>query len=151
MVPIAGDTCSIYRGVKKGTKVKDWIKDLDKRIDALIRLQQKSAKLIANALKGFKNRKIKIGNQDILLSKDKMKHILERHHPKYWDGSTKNIQSFLDKNMSVDDVTNVVTQVLKKNSATLMKGNTKIPDTVVNGVTYVLKISKGKITQFYPK
>ena len=149
MVPIAGDVCTIVRGIKKGEKVKDWINRLDKKIDNLIKLQKKSAQLIAKVLKNFKERNIKIGNQSILISKERMKHFLERHHPKFWDGSTKTVQTFLNKNMSVDDVADTITNILKQNGSKLMNGEKTISG-IVNGVKYQLKVDGGKVVQFFP-
>ncbi|WP_236346616.1 hypothetical protein [Paenibacillus plantiphilus] len=55
-----------------------------------------------------------------------MKHILERHHhPKYWDGSIKDDQSFFDANMSMDDISNAIKSVMQQNREILSSKGTK--------------------------
>lgn len=50
----------------------------------------------------------RVSNQTLLLDKKGMKHILERHHPLYWNGTVKATQSFLGKKMTVKDIQDVV-------------------------------------------
>ncbi|MBP2898944.1 hypothetical protein J8340_23430 [Escherichia coli] len=81
-----------------------------------------------------------------------MKHILERHHPKYWDGSVKAQQSFFDANMSVDNITSAIKSVMSQNRDILgskgTKGMYQITGTY-NGKTYVLGLNNGCVGQFY--
>lgn len=94
------------------------------------------------------------GNQQFLLDKKGMKHILERHHPEYWNGTVKKKQTFLDKNLSVNDVVNIVQDVMEQNRATLINRGTissyQISGTV-NGIEYVVGLNNGRIGQLYPK
>lgn len=94
------------------------------------------------------------GSDTFLLDKSGMKHILERHHPNFWDGSVKKTQSFLNKNMSIDDVSDAVHEVMKQNRDTLInKGTTgmyQITGTV-DGIDYVVGLKNGRVGQFYPK
>lgn len=75
-----------------------------------------------------------------------MKHMLERHHPKYWNGSVKSKQTFYNPNLSVNGVKNIANTIAKKgtNSTVQVEGK-------VNGVKYVMGITKGHIKQLYPK
>lgn len=89
-----------------------------------------------------------------MLDKKGMKHILERHHPEYWDGSVKATQTFLDRNLSIDDITNIADEVLKQNRSTLIqKGTTGMyqVEGTVNGVDYVVGLNKGRVGQLYKK
>lgn len=94
------------------------------------------------------------GNQQFLLDKKGMKHILERHHPEYWNGTVKKSQTFLDKNLSVDDLENIIQSVMKQNRDTLINrgttGSYQISGTV-NGIEYVVGLNKGRIGQLYSK
>lgn len=89
-----------------------------------------------------------------MLDKSGMKHILERHHPEFWDGSVKETQSFLNSKMSIGDVSNAISEVMKQNRDLLIqkgsKGMYQITGTV-DGVEYVLGLKNGRIGQFYPK
>lgn len=53
------------------------------------------------------------GNQQFLLDKKGMKQILETHHLEYWSETVKNSQTFLDKNLSVDDVAGIVQNIMQ--------------------------------------
>ncbi|MGW4081193.1 RHS repeat-associated core domain-containing protein, partial [Streptomyces asiaticus] len=105
------------------------------------------------ALRGWRNKEYQLGSQHVKLDKKGMKHFLERHHPQYWDGSTKGQQSFFDSKMSVTDVRAAVEDVLKQNRDTInRRGVDKMYQVTgeVDGTTYVLGINRGRVGQFYP-
>lgn len=108
---------------------------------------------VVNDLKNFAGRDFHIGNQTFKLDKSGMKHILERHHPEYWDGSLKAQQSFLSSKMSINDVTDAITNVMKQNREVLAnrgsQGMYQIKGTY-DGVEYTLGLNKVRIGQFYP-
>lgn len=108
---------------------------------------------VVNDLKDFKGKDYHFGNETFKLDKRGMKHILERHHPEYWDGSVKQTQSFLDKKMSIDNVQDAIDSVLKQNRDVLSTKGTNGMYQITgshDGVDYVLGLSKGRIGQFYP-
>lgn len=83
-----------------------------------------------------------------------MKHMLERHHPEYWNGTVKQAQTFYNPNSSVNDVKDIAMTIAKSNSKTLAKKGTNATFQVegsVGGVKYVLGITKGHVKQLYPK
>ncbi|MER5319050.1 polymorphic toxin-type HINT domain-containing protein [Streptosporangium roseum] len=104
-------------------------------------------------LNNWTSKRLTFGNQTFLLDKKAMKHFLTRHHPKYWDGSTKASQSFFDAGMSVSDIEDAIKQVMQQNRATLTRrggrGKYQISGTV-KGTKYVLGLNHGRIGQFYP-
>ncbi len=108
---------------------------------------------VVNALKNFAGKDFHIGSQTFKLDKSGMKHILERHHPEYWDGSSKAQQSFLSSKMSINDVTDAITAVMKQNREVLVnrgsQGMYQIQG-IHDGVEYTLGLNKGRIGQFYP-
>ncbi|PAD21641.1 hypothetical protein [Terribacillus saccharophilus] len=109
---------------------------------------------VTNALKNYRSGKYTVKGRSYTVDKKDMEHILTRHHPKYWDGSTKKTQTFLDPDLSVNEVKNIVLAVAKKHSFTLGKksmNTTYQVEAKVDGVTYVLGISKGHMKQLYPK
>jgi hypothetical protein len=89
----------------------------------------------------------------VILDKSGLKHILERHHPNFWNGTTKATQSFFPKNMSVDEIRSGIGEVLKQNAARVgqigSNGVGQIEGTV-NGIRYVLGLNRGRVGQFYP-
>ncbi|GFN34145.1 EndoU domain-containing protein [Paenibacillus xylaniclasticus] len=83
-----------------------------------------------------------------------MKHILERHHPDYWDGSIKVKQTFLNKDMTIDEVADAIESIMKQNRDTLLKNGTTFSYQIkgmYNGVEYVVGLNKGRVGQFYPE
>jgi len=109
---------------------------------------------VVNALDNFQSRKLTFGNQSFLIDKRGMKHILERHHPDYWDGSIKAKQTFLDKDMTIDEVADAIESIMKQNRDTLLKNGTTFSYQIkgtYNGVEYVVGFNKGRVGQFYPE
>jgi hypothetical protein len=107
---------------------------------------------IVNSLRDFKSKRFNIGNRTILLDKKGMKHILERHHPSYWNGSVKAKQSFFNPKTSLDDIQNLIGEVIKQNRDTIQKMSPNSMGSVkgtINGVEYQLGINKGRIGQFF--
>ncbi len=108
--------------------------------------------VVVNALSNFQSSQMKFGSHTFLLDKSGMKHILERHHPNYWDGSVKAQQSFFDARMSIDDITSAIKSVMSQNRDILASKGTKgmyqITGTY-NGKDYVLGLNNGRVGQFY--
>lgn len=111
------------------------------------------ASAVTNALKNFTTATYKSGSHTFKLTKTDMKHMLERHHPKYWNGTAKSTQTFYNPNLSVNQVKDIAISIAKQNSKTLSSKGTNSTFQVegkVNGVKYVLGIQKGHIHQLYP-
>ncbi|PRS79190.1 hypothetical protein C6Y04_01440 [Bacillus sp. GBSW2] len=109
---------------------------------------------VVNALKNYKGATYKAGSKTYKLSKDDMKHMLERHHPKYWNGSAKKTQTFYDSRLSIKDIENIAINVAKQNRTKLSKISANGSGQVegkVNGVKYILGVKKGHLHQLYPK
>jgi len=108
---------------------------------------------VTNALSSFKTVDYKVGKHTFKMTKTDMKHMLERHHPEYWNGTVKSTQSFYNPNLSVDNVKDIAISIAKKNREVLEKKGTNSTFQVngtVDGVEYVLGITKGHIKQLYP-
>lgn len=108
---------------------------------------------LVNDLKRFESEALQFGNNTYLLDKRGMKHILERHHPDYWAGENKQMQTFLDASMRIPDVANVAREVMKQNRDLLAKQYKPFGqiEGTVGGVDYVLGLSRGRVGQLYPK
>jgi hypothetical protein len=82
-----------------------------------------------------------------------MKHILERHHPSFWDGTDKASQSFFSKKMTPLEIEAAIGEVLKQNRTRVAEiganGIDRITG-VVNGVKYQLGLNRGRVGQFFP-
>jgi len=109
---------------------------------------------VVNALSNFKSRRMQFGGNVFQLDKRGMRHILVRHHPEFYDGSIKTTQTFLRKDLSVDDVADIAEEVMRQNRDKLIQlGTTKAYqiEGTVDGVEYVVGINNGRVGQLYPK
>ncbi|GGL43271.1 hypothetical protein GCM10007968_03970 [Sporolactobacillus putidus] len=125
-----------------------------KKVSGSKRVSKANPEKVVNALTNYKSRRWTFGSAEFVLDKSGMKHILERHHAEYWDGSIKSMQTFLDENMSIDDITNIVSKVLKQNREKLIeKGTTGMyqVEGIYRRVDYVVGLNKGRVGQFYKK
>ncbi|THU38416.1 hypothetical protein FAM09_17250 [Niastella caeni] len=96
----------------------------------------------------------KYGKHDFKLEKQGMTHIMERHHPDYWDGSIKPTQTFLSRDMTPDKVKSAIESIMNQNHNLLTskksnKGMFQIKGTY-GGKEYTVGFKDGKVGQFYP-
>jgi hypothetical protein len=108
---------------------------------------------VLNEIREFSGKRFQIGSETFLLDKKGLQHILERHHPRYWNGTERRTQTFFESKMRIDDVIHAIESVLQQNREQLRSRGTlgmyQITGTV-NGVEYVLGLNQGRIGQFYP-
>jgi len=118
----------------------------------------KSCKAVTNkrnrALRDFDNRYFRVGMKQTLLTRERMDHILRRHHLDFWDGSAKSAQSFFAQRLSVEKIEDLIRQTISANRDSILRQSAlhdwQIRHTI-DGVTYVLGFNSGHIGQFYPK
>ncbi|QOQ38220.1 hypothetical protein [Trueperella pecoris] len=111
------------------------------------------ASRVANALRSFSTLTFRAGSNVVRLDKSGMKHILERHHPQYWNGTSKSAQTFFNPKMSVSDVRNVIHGALRNHSSSIrnLGSRTGTYTGSYSGVSYKLVVSNGRVVQFYPR
>jgi len=98
------------------------------------------------ALRGFKRADFQAGGDTFSITKERMTHFLERHHPSYWDGSVKTTQTFFDESLNVQDITNLV-----KQTGTRSGTNERFTyNATIDGTTYRATTVSGKVVQFFP-
>jgi len=118
------------------------------------KLSKVAADKVANELKTFQSKVWTIGTQKILLDKSGLKHILERHHPAFWAGKIKSTQTFLSLKTSVKDIEYTIQEVISQNRDKI-SNMASLPkfqiEGVIDGITYVVGFTKGRIGQFYIK
>ena len=109
---------------------------------------------VVNDLKKYNTKKWNVAGNNIALDKGGMKHILQRHHPEYWDGSVKSKQSFLDVKLSIEDIQYIIGDIISQNrESIIIKGTNGMyqVEGKVDGLDYVLGFNNGRIGQLYPK
>jgi hypothetical protein len=110
-------------------------------------------KAVVNLLSSFRSRRYIVNGLTFVLDKKGLQHILERHHPSFWNGTTKASQSFFPKNMSISEIENAISEVLKQNPTRIAEigvNGRGAMEGVVNGVRYQLGLFRGRIAQFFP-
>ncbi|MDC9589473.1 hypothetical protein PSI23_09155 [Xenorhabdus sp. XENO-10] len=108
---------------------------------------------VVNQLSSFHGKTYHFGNQTFQLDRRGMKHILERHHPCFWNGSIKDTQSFLSSDMSVKEIVHAIESIMKKHRKILIrKGHSRFQiQGKYKGHLYIVGFKRGRIGQFYPK
>jgi len=118
---------------------------------------KKKMKQLNNVLRNFKTEVFDIDGLAYHLTKERLEHILIRHHPKYWSGEFKNVQSFFSKDTSVNDIMRIIESILRQNKGEISKRRKTTYIGRYGGKIYVLGfirqggIVTSKIGQFYPK
>jgi hypothetical protein len=82
-----------------------------------------------------------------------MRHILERHHPNFWNETVKSAQTFFDSRMTLSDIEDVISGILSQNRSRVTEiGANGIGSIsgVVNGVRYQLGLNRSLIGQLFP-
>jgi hypothetical protein len=109
---------------------------------------------LRQVLNRFRPRIFRVGSRQYSLGRSSMRHILTRHHPGYWDGSTRTRQTFFRRNMTINEIDNAIESVVGQNHQRLSRlganGSDKV-EGVVDGITYILQVNRGRIGSFYPK
>ncbi|MCO4851887.1 ribonuclease YeeF family protein [Bacillus vallismortis] len=151
---MAGGSGTFPFNVIDGENYKNSALEIFKTSSPVQGLKKAKPHEVVNELKTFQSRKYTFGGQSFLIDKRGMKHILERHHPNLWDGSIKSQQSFLNKEMTVNDVADAIESIMKQNREELMKKETKFSYQIrgtYEGQKYVVGFQKGRVGQFYPE
>jgi hypothetical protein len=93
------------------------------------------------------------GGNSVRLTSDNVNHILARHHPDYWDGSTKMTQTFFDKSITIADIEEISRIAVTQAREELIRGNAMRQVTVeFRNKSYVVGFNKGgQIGQLYPQ
>ena len=85
------------------------------------------------------------------MDKKGIKHILSRHHPKFWDGSIKRTQTFFSKNLTVSDIKRGIGSVIEQNREAILKNGSSGGQYkgIVDGIERTIGFTNGRIGQFY--
>lgn len=111
------------------------------------------------ALSGFRTQTFRVSSSiAFTLNRDGMRHILQSHHPKYWDGSKEQYQTFFDEKMDYHDIVLEIRKVVNENKEILNRVSVnqqcQVTGTIglLNRKSYVLGVKSGRIIgQFFPK
>lgn len=105
-------------------------------------------------LADWANRYYQVGShgQAITLTTERMNHILIRHHPRYWNGSRADTQTFFREDMTIADVEHVIAATVNQNRAAIAELGNAVGGFigVVDGIRYRVKLDAGRIVQVYP-
>ncbi|MEG3849077.1 hypothetical protein QT971_19115 [Microcoleus sp. herbarium19] len=119
------------------------------------RIPIQSTKL-TSFLSNFRMRQIRLGPRTFTLGRSNFRHILEQHHPRFMNPRPgKDIQTFFDKNMKLEELLDLMELFVRQNSDAFSDKALKDSDgevvRVVNGVKYKMGIDTGgRIRTFFP-
>ncbi|WP_181009056.1 RHS repeat-associated core domain-containing protein, partial [Streptomyces sp. SM12] len=108
---------------------------------------------LAGALRGWQTNYYQIGNEHLRLTKERMSHIMERHHPTYRNSPDKTMQSNFRRSMTVDDIETAIRDVVQQNKGLIADRGIDDMYQVIGthrGERYTLGINRGAIGQFFP-
>ncbi len=109
---------------------------------------------LRNALQSFRTRTFQAGPNTFHLDRRSMTHILERHHPDFWNGKSKETQTFFDRSLTPDDIADIAMEGLRQNRDHLagMRTSTDYVQRpfTYNGQEYIIGLSGGRVGQLYP-
>jgi hypothetical protein len=119
-----------------------------------VRFRPTAGATLRNMLRGFETRTFQAGSNTFRLDRSGMTHILERHHPDYWNGSRRATQTFFDRSMTPDDVANLAMEGMRQNrdafaSMRVTTNPVQLPFTY-QGQRYMIGVSGGRVGQLYP-
>jgi len=106
---------------------------------------------ILKELKNFNTRKFLAGKIQIILDNKGLKHILERHHPKFFQTKPTAAQSFFPKNTTVRDIERGIGEVIKQNRNEIIKNGVKRGqyEGIVDGTRRTVGFKNGRVGQYY--
>jgi Pretoxin HINT domain len=106
---------------------------------------------ILKELRKFGTKKFLVGKINIVLDNKGLKHILERHHPKFFQTKPKTLQSFFPKNTTVKDIERGIGEVIKQNREKILKNGVQRGqiEGIVDGVKRTVGFNKGRVGQYY--
>ncbi|SDD15847.1 intein C-terminal splicing region/RHS repeat-associated core domain-containing protein [Glycomyces harbinensis] len=115
---------------------------------------------LSELAKSWVNRTYRVAGDNYTLNWNVMKHFLQRHHPSYYAGGPKAIQSFLPGGTSVGQIKSIIGSVLAQNRGYISRlggyGKFQLPPTTIGGNTFIVSIQRSSrygftISQFYMK
>lgn len=136
------------------------LRGLRRRVEEGLRRQGKPPVVVGTperlrrVLDSLKPRRIKVGSTELSLDRNSWRHILTRHHREYWDGTTRDKQTFFRRNMTINQIEDAILDVIKQNRQSLRtvgaEGKREPIVGVVDGIRYRLGVRRGRIRTFYP-
>ena len=131
-------------------------------------------------LKGFQPQSFQVGDKSVDLLKGDFKHLMERHHPDYWNGSMEKTQSFFADRPKTEEMKGMMEEIIQKNQDKILKrGFYTNDDSIkmiasirkefletgirrpppvnhakivdkIDGKYYTLTVRNGRVVQFHP-
>ncbi|MGW2090852.1 polymorphic toxin-type HINT domain-containing protein [Promicromonospora sukumoe] len=110
-------------------------------------------------LKNWRPKTFRYGSATLVLQRGDIQHILERHHPTYFDPAQARARNDLFReSRTVDDIVGLIDEVVRKRADELSiisrradpEDQTGSVDAMIDGVTYRLAVDQGAIKTFHP-
>ncbi|HEX8113797.1 MAG TPA: hypothetical protein VF516_38965, partial [Kofleriaceae bacterium] len=124
----------------------------DETIDLLSKLKVQPESKAINASAPFETRQIRAPGMTYQIDRGTISHVLERHHPDFWIGEVKQIQSFLPRSLTPADLSDVIMDVFNQNRDKILArgAGTFQVEGVSHGFRWTVGFKNGRIGQLYP-
>jgi hypothetical protein len=105
------------------------------------------------ALRNFSRKDFYAGGEQFSITKERLDHILARHHPDYRDGSVRSLNTQLTGNLSVDDVVALIERTIQEgySTRTLIGNGSYEYRVMIDGIIYRARTEMGKVVHFTPE
>ena len=110
-------------------------------------------------LKNWRPKTFRYGSATLVLQRGDIQHILERHHPTYFDPAQARARNDLFReSRTVDDIVSLIDEVVRNRTDELAAISRRVDpedqtgrvEAMIDGVTYRLAVDQGAIKTFHP-
>jgi hypothetical protein len=111
-----------------------------------------AAEALANALRGYQSQRFTVGSHTFQLDRSAMQHILEGHHPNFFNGEFGRTQAFLPRSTTTGQIESMVEQILTQNRDRVIAigaGQDNVFG-IIGGVRYQITLDAGRVVRFFP-
>jgi len=151
-VTIQQEACAVYNVEVEGWHTYYVLPDGVVDVESAVLAHNRCGELLST-LRQFRSQRFRAGGQVFQLDRSGLRHILERHHPRYWTGQSKATQTFFDRSLTGDDISGIARAALRENRERAIRigaGIGQLPPVSVDGIRYVVGLNRGRVAQIYP-
>jgi hypothetical protein len=152
--PVTGTATVLATARLDLERIRELLDKKEQQDVAKLRSKPAPAERLANDLRSWQTRRFQVGRDTCTLTKERMTHILERYHHRYWSGGpTTTRQDFFRGNPSIKQVERIIAEAIRQNRDKLVGlglRNSGPLYATVDGRKYKFVIDGGRIVQFTP-
>lgn len=152
--PVTGTAIVLATARLDLERIRELLDKKEQQDVAKLRSKPAPAERLANDLRNWQTRHFRVGRDTFTLTKERMKHILKRHHHQYWSGGpTTTRQDFFHGSPSIKQVERIIAEAMRQNRDKLVgldPAHSGPLYATVGGRECKFVIDGGRIVQFTP-